>query len=97
METIRLHYKGSRSLTKQYFNRQAYVFKKENNFTVDVPSDFAKILLQAGEYEPVTVIKETIIEREPEKDLVCKVCGFMAKSEQGLLVHRSKHTKKEKK
>ena len=48
---VALKYKGGRTLVKEYFNRVAYVFKKENDYVCEVPEEVAKKLLIIGSYE----------------------------------------------
>ena len=95
MGLVRLKYKGGRTFSKQYWNRQPYIFKKETDFICDVPQELANFLAQAvpGQYFSVPaeeILKKVIVEKETDK-LVCEVCGFKAKSEFGLTVHSRKH------
>jgi len=83
------------------YNRKPYVFKKDTNFSCEVPQDLVEWLAQyaRGQYQvsPTKVeIKTVIKEVEVPKKLICDVCGFEAKTEQGLLVHGRKHKKEEK-
>lgn len=96
MEMIRLLYKGGRTLKKIPFSRQAYIWKKETDYICDVPKEFARQLLQTGEFTPVAEVieKEVIKEVLIQKKLICEVCGFEAKTDQGLLVHSAKHKPK---
>ena len=43
------------------------------------------------EVKPIPIIPE--IKQGLENKLKCDICGFIAKSEQGLIVHRIKHKK----
>ena len=103
MEKILLKYVGSRSFTKVMYQRLPYIFKKDNDFSCEVPQDLVDWLAQnaGGQYRVVptkTVIKEVIKEVEVEKKLMleCDKCGFIAKTEQGLAVHKKKHERKGK-
>lgn len=95
MEMITLRYKGSRSFVKAYYNRQAHIFKKANDFTADVPIVLGKRLLATRQYLPVykvVVVKEAAVQETPTPvKFVCDICEFEAKSAQGLLVHKAKH------
>lgn len=71
---------------KASFQRKSYVWRKETSFTCDIPQGLAKQLLQTGQFEPVNMV---IV--KDGQDLKCGVCGFEAKSDFGLMVHKKKH------
>ena len=90
---------GGRPSSNEIWDRKRYSFNKENDFTCEVPQKLANWLMQyaTGQYEVVptkTIIKEVIKEVEVERSLKCDKCDFIAKSEQGLIVHHKKHSKK---
>src|SRR3990167_5869436 len=99
MELIELKYVGGRPNSKELWNRKRYIFSKDNDFTCEVPRELEQWLAQnaRGQYQvqqSKTIIKEVIKEVPVEKSLKCDKCGFTAKTEQGLLVHKAKHSKK---
>ena len=107
MEMIVLRYNGGRSMMKAVYNRKRYIFNKANDFIAEVPAELAKELLVTGQYLPAaksTPKENTSIEFNGVGDVVdlnndftCGICGFKAKSEQGSLVHKAKHTREGKK
>ena len=105
MEMITLRYNGGRSMMKAVYNRKRYIFNKANDFITEVPAELAKELFTSGQYLPVNKVVEVekpvqvnIVEVEAvEKEFICNICGYKAKSEQGSLVHKAKHTREGKK
>jgi hypothetical protein len=98
MEMITLRYNGGRSLVKSYYNRKQYVFSKANDFIAEVPIELAKRLLMTRQYLPVakSAPQESKFDGvgnmvNLNDNLTCDICGFKAKSVQGLLVHQGKH------
>lgn len=61
---MRLKYTGGRSMMKAHWQRKSYVFKIENDYTVDVPDELGKELLMVGKYEVVPII---IVEKSKPK------------------------------
>ncbi len=90
-----IRYVGGRSRYDISFNRKPYYFTPENNRILDIKEqlviNYIFSLPNRAEFEAVIVDKEA--EEPKEKILKCLTCGFIAKSEQGLLVHNSKHKK----
>ena len=94
-----IKYVGGRPNSKEVWDRKRYIFSKDNEFTCEVPQKLVEWLAgnAPGQYQVVptkTIIKEVIREVERKPDLKCDKCDFIAKTEQGLLVHKSKHYKK---
>ena len=100
MDLILLEYTGGRPSSNEVWNRKRYVFNKENNFMCDVPRELEQWLAQnaQGQYQVVatkTIIKEVIKEVPVERSLKCGICDFIAKTEHGLVIHKTiKHSKK---
>ena len=85
---VNLKYTGGRSLTKNYWNRKAYVFKKENDWTLSVPQAMANFLLPIGEY----TVAPIVVEKKSDILLyACDICGFSTVSKTNLKVHQNTH------
>ncbi len=87
---MRVVYKGGRTWYEVVLNRKSYIFTKENNRTLDI-SDQAVInyifsLPNRGEFS--VLVEEKPQEKNP---LICEVCGFIGKSDFGILAHKRKH------
>ena len=89
-----IKYKGGRSHYEVSFNRMPYYFTLENNRTLDIKDqnviNYIFSLPNRQEFEAVDSVEEKKVE-----SFECEICKFVAKSAQGLIVHRStKHKKK---
>ena len=88
---MRILYTGGRTWLKVTLNRESLYFTKENGRAVEIDNS-AMInhifnLPNRGEFR-------VAMEEQEKRKLVCDKCGFVAKSEQGLLVHsKTKHKK----
>ena len=103
-----LKYTGGRSTNKVSFQRKLYIFNQVSGYICDVPDRLARLLIPNGSFIPVdNQPVKTIEKKEVESDggsskqeninpLQCNVCGFVAKSEFGLLVHKKRHSREEK-
>jgi len=93
---VLLRYIGGRQNSNEVWDRKKYSFNKENDFTCEVPQKLANWIFQyaQGQYQviPTKIIEKEVI-KEVERSLKCSECDFVAKSEQGLLVHSKKHKK----
>ena len=96
---IPIKYIGGRTFKKVVFARKSYIFKKETNYVCNIPQEIADWLFinAIGEFTNIA-LAETPQEKPKEvNSLQCEVCGFIGKSEWGVLVHKgSKHKKEEK-
>ena len=88
-----IRYKGGRSQIKIAFSRVYYHFTQENGFVSDVPEGLANNLVKTGKFTVYIKPKEEI---KVVNKLLCPHCNFVAKSEQGLIVHSKKHERKGK-
>ena len=100
---MKIRYKGGKTWYKIALNRTPYIFSVENNRTLDIKDqaviNYIFSLPNNAEFEAVMEeTKPAPIKQEPEKNkLQCDICDFIAKSDQGLLVHiATKHKKGEK-
>lgn len=100
-----VRYKGGRSTNKVGFERKNYIFNQANNFICDVPDRLASILLIGGQFtatdqKPAVIEEKPVEVKEEVKEninpLECEQCGFVAKSEFGLHVHKQKHLREAK-
>ena len=97
---MKIRYTGGRTWIEVVLNRVPYIFSKENNLTLDIKNQAVVnhifSLPNRAEFEAVVEeigpIKKEIKEQR-EDNLKCSICGFIAKSGQGLLVHIAKHKK----
>lgn len=93
-----IKYRGGRSIYEVSLNRVPYYFTPENNMTAEIRDqnviNYIFSLPNRAEFEVVEEIKKEIpvIEEKPKKNK-CDICGFIAKTEQGLIVHSIKHKK----
>ena len=88
---MKIIYTGGRTWLKVTLNRESLYFTKENGraAVTDNPAMINHIfsLPNRGEFR-------VAMEEQEKRKLVCDKCGFVAKSEQGLLVHsKTKHKK----
>lgn len=98
-----IRYKGGRSRYEVALNRKPYYFVPENNKTLDIKEqavvNYIFSLPNREEFEavePTPIIhpqEKADIEAPVINKLECKVCGFISKSEQGLIIHSIKHKK----
>ena len=100
MNLISIKYVGGRPNSKETWNRKSYFFNKDNDFISEVPRELEQWLAQnaRGQYQVQqgkTIIKEVIKEVEIKPYLKCDKCDFEAKTEHGLVIHKTiKHSKK---
>jgi len=94
METVRLKYTAGRTMVKIPYNRKPFIFKKETGYIAEVPLGLANLLLPTGQFTAVSEKPKEI--PKPVDKTLCEICGFKAKSEYGILVHKRKHKKEEK-
>lgn len=96
-----LKYIGGRSTNKVSFQRKLYVFNLVNGYICDVPDKLARLLVPNGNFIPTDTKPEVKTEpivveiKENINPLQCE-CGFVAKSEFGLLVHKKRHSREGK-
>lgn len=97
---MKLRYGGGRSRYEVTLNRRAYHFTPENQKTIETNDqelvNYIFSLENRGEFSvvvdnPVPIPQSAPIETSKENKLLCKKCGFIAKSETGLMVHQAKH------
>lgn len=95
---IKIKYIGGRSTYEVSLNRKAYYFTKENGRVTDIQDkniiNYIFGLPNRAEFEvvmPEKEIQEKLIEKN--NPLECEICGFIAKSEFGISVHKRKHLK----
>lgn len=96
---MRIKYTGGRSWLKVTLNRESYIFTKENGRMLDITNQAViNHILSLPNRAEFTVIEtpKTEVVVDVANKLKCKVCEFIAKSEQGLLVHSAKHHKEDK-
>lgn len=96
---MKIQYTGGRSWLRVILNRKSYIFTKENGRTLDIPEQAAiNYILSLPNRAEFTVIDTPRVEApiSAVNKLKCAVCEFIAKSEQGLLVHSAKHRKEDK-
>ena len=97
MNMVLLKYVGGRPNSNEVWDRKRYFFNKENDYACEVPQKLVNWLAQyaRGQYEVVptrTIIKEV----EVKPNVNCDKCDFIAKTEQGLIVHKKKHEREGK-
>ena len=91
---MKILYTGGKTWLKVTLNRESLYFTKENGRAAETDNpamiNYIFSLPNRGEFR---VAMEEPKEQEKRK-LECDKCGFVAKSEQGLLVHsKTKHKK----
>lgn len=97
MESVRLRYKGGRSQATPQWNRKKHVFNKGTGYECDVPQGLSILLVQTGEYVPVDMTDKVVEVVLMNKKHICEQCGFEARSEHGLNIHKGKHKREGKK
>lgn len=96
---MKIKYVGGRSWLKVTLNRKSYIFTKENGRMLDITDQLVINHILSLPNRAEFTVMETPRTETPivvTNKLKCGLCEFIAKSEQGLLVHSARHRKEDK-